>query len=93
MCLKYFVDAGAMAVRRVLKRDLKRIAKASGGKSSASRQVESWCPGTCHGWPVCVGILVLSSFGENILVMICAADGSACSLFTNWGSPANLGMC
>lgn len=31
MCLKYFVDAGAMAVRRVLKKDLKRIAKASGG--------------------------------------------------------------
>ncbi|XP_062980555.1 T-complex protein 1 subunit alpha [Elgaria multicarinata webbii] len=30
MCLKYFGDAGAMAVRRVLKRDLKRIAKASG---------------------------------------------------------------
>ncbi|XP_070589893.1 T-complex protein 1 subunit alpha [Erythrolamprus reginae] len=30
MCMKYFVDAGAMAVRRVLKRDLKRIAKASG---------------------------------------------------------------
>lgn len=31
MCLNYFVDAGAMAVRRVLKKDLKRIAKASGG--------------------------------------------------------------
>uniref|UniRef100_A0A8D2DJS5 T-complex protein 1 subunit alpha n=1 Tax=Sciurus vulgaris TaxID=55149 RepID=A0A8D2DJS5_SCIVU len=30
MCLKYFVEAGAMAVRRVLKRDLKHIAKASG---------------------------------------------------------------
>ncbi|KAB0349466.1 hypothetical protein FD754_014323 [Muntiacus muntjak] len=30
MCLKCFVEAGAMAVRRVLKRDLKRIAKASG---------------------------------------------------------------
>ncbi|XP_013907380.1 PREDICTED: T-complex protein 1 subunit alpha [Thamnophis sirtalis] len=30
MCLKYFGDAGAMAVRRVLKRDLKHIAKASG---------------------------------------------------------------
>ncbi|XP_072907761.1 T-complex protein 1 subunit alpha [Hemitrygon akajei] len=30
MCLKYFVDVGAMAVRRCLKRDLKRIAKASG---------------------------------------------------------------
>ncbi|KAI4802309.1 hypothetical protein KUCAC02_020157 [Chaenocephalus aceratus] len=26
MCLKYFVDVGAMAVRRVLKKDLKRIA-------------------------------------------------------------------
>lgn len=33
MCLKYFVDAGAMAVRRVVKKDLKRIAKASGGTS------------------------------------------------------------
>lgn len=31
MCLKYFLDVGAMAVRRVLKRDLKRIAKATGG--------------------------------------------------------------
>ncbi|CAB1340040.1 unnamed protein product [Coregonus sp. 'balchen'] len=30
MCLKYFVDVGAMAIRRVLKRDLKRIAKATG---------------------------------------------------------------
>uniref|UniRef100_A0A2K5MKW6 T-complex protein 1 subunit alpha n=1 Tax=Cercocebus atys TaxID=9531 RepID=A0A2K5MKW6_CERAT len=30
MCLKYFVEAGAMAVRRVLKRELKRLAKASG---------------------------------------------------------------
>ncbi|XP_007461836.1 PREDICTED: T-complex protein 1 subunit alpha-like, partial [Lipotes vexillifer] len=30
MCLKYFVETGAMAVRRVLKRDLKRVAKASG---------------------------------------------------------------
>jgi len=30
MCLKYFVDVGAMAVRRVIKRDLKRIAKATG---------------------------------------------------------------
>ncbi|MED6270476.1 Alpha subunit of chaperonin-containing T-complex [Characodon lateralis] len=30
MCLKYFVDSGAMAVRRVLKRDLKRIAKSTG---------------------------------------------------------------
>jgi len=31
LCLKYFVEAGAMAVRRVKKEDLKRIAKATGG--------------------------------------------------------------
>lgn len=30
LCLKYFVDAGAMAVRRCKKPDLKRIAKATG---------------------------------------------------------------
>ncbi|OXU19832.1 T-complex protein 1 subunit alpha [Nasonia vitripennis] len=30
LCLKYFVDAGAMAVRRCKKVDLKRIAKATG---------------------------------------------------------------
>lgn len=38
MCLKYFVDAGAMAVRRVLKKDLKRIAKATGGKPRPLRK-------------------------------------------------------
>jgi len=32
LCLKYFVEAGAMAVRRCKKVDLKRIAKATGGK-------------------------------------------------------------
>lgn len=36
MCLKYFVEAGAMAVRRVKKEDLKRIAKATGGIFSLS---------------------------------------------------------
>lgn len=33
LCLKYFVEVGAMAVRRCKKADLKRIAKASGGKA------------------------------------------------------------
>ena len=32
LCLKYFVEAGAMAVRRCKKQDLKRIAKATGGR-------------------------------------------------------------
>jgi len=31
LCLKYFVEAGAMAVRRVKKEDIRRIAKATGG--------------------------------------------------------------
>ena len=32
LCLKYFVEAGAMAVRRCKKADLRRIAKATGGR-------------------------------------------------------------
>lgn len=32
LCLKYFVEAGAMAVRRCKKNDLKRIAKATGAQ-------------------------------------------------------------
>ena len=32
LCLKQFVEAGAMAVRRCKKVDLKRIAKATGGR-------------------------------------------------------------
>jgi len=31
MCMKYFIEAGAMAVRRCKKEDLRRIAKATGG--------------------------------------------------------------
>jgi len=31
LCLKYFVESGAMAVRRCKKVDLRRIAKATGG--------------------------------------------------------------
>lgn len=31
LCMKYFVEGGAMAVRRVKKVDLKRIARATGG--------------------------------------------------------------
>ena len=36
LCLKYFVEAGAIAVRRVKPEDLKRIAKATGGSVSDS---------------------------------------------------------
>jgi T-complex protein 1 subunit alpha len=32
LCMKYFVEAGAIAVRRVTKEDMKRIAKATGGQ-------------------------------------------------------------
>jgi len=34
LCLKYFVESGTMAVRRCKKIDLRRIAKATGGKYS-----------------------------------------------------------
>ena len=33
LCLKYFVEAGAMAVRRCKKEDMKRIARATGGNN------------------------------------------------------------
>jgi len=36
LCLKYFVEAGAMAVRRCKKQDLKRIAKATGAQFVSS---------------------------------------------------------
>lgn len=35
LCMKYFVEGGAMAVRRVKKVDLKRIARATGGLLNA----------------------------------------------------------
>lgn len=36
LCLKYFVEAGAMAVRRCKKEDIKRIARATGGEGEWS---------------------------------------------------------
>ncbi|VEL18798.1 unnamed protein product, partial [Protopolystoma xenopodis] len=40
LCMKYFVEAGAMAVRRCKKVDLKRIAKATGGHLVAEEVVQ-----------------------------------------------------
>merc|ERR1712218_659626 len=39
LCLKYFVEAGAMAVRRCKRQDLKRIAKATGCIKSILSQI------------------------------------------------------
>jgi T-complex protein 1 subunit alpha len=39
LCLKQFVEAGAMAVRRCKKADLKRIAKATGGKTMSAMNI------------------------------------------------------
>lgn len=33
LCLKYFIEAGCMGVRRCKKEDLKRIARATGGQT------------------------------------------------------------
>ena len=38
LCLKYFVEAGAMAVRRVKTEDMKRIARATGGKNKKTKK-------------------------------------------------------
>jgi hypothetical protein len=42
LCLKYFVEAGAMAVRRCKKQDLKRIARATGGKRCFLVLISGW---------------------------------------------------
>lgn len=39
LCLKQFVEAGAMAVRRCKKADLKRIAKATGGTTNLLKKI------------------------------------------------------
>ena len=39
LCLKYFVEAGAMAVRRCKKEDLKRIARATGGDEFCGERI------------------------------------------------------
>lgn len=41
LCLKYFVEAGAMGVRRCKKADLKRIARATGGKLTQQKNTIS----------------------------------------------------
>merc|ERR1739848_362587 len=55
MNLKYFVDAGCIAVRRVLKKDMKRIAKSTGGTIVSSlanlegeEEYEVECLGYCN---------------------------------------------
>lgn len=49
LCLKYFVEANAMAVRRCKKEDMKRIARATGGKQSAIN-LFLYDPRCCHSY-------------------------------------------
>ena len=44
LCLKYFVEAGAMAVRRCKKADLKRIAKVRTNKKQALNGTNTFQP-------------------------------------------------
>lgn len=55
LCLKYFVEAGALAVRRVSKEDIRRLAKATGGQvvttmvdMEGDEAFESACLGHCE---------------------------------------------
>ena len=43
LCLKYFVESGAMAVRRCKKVDLRRIAKATGGCTDILNKTHCYC--------------------------------------------------
>ena len=53
LCLKYFVEAGAMAIRRCKKQDLKRIARATGGETCEVLQhMDTHTRGTHWGWVV-----------------------------------------
>merc|ERR1712232_605210 len=54
LCMKYFVEAGIICSRRVNKDDLKRLAKATGGKlivtmadMEGNESIDSECLGTC----------------------------------------------
>jgi T-complex protein 1 subunit alpha len=52
LCLKYFVEAGAIAVRRVKKEDMARIAKATGGRvvvTMADMEGDEVFDATCLG--------------------------------------------
>ncbi|KAL8452975.1 hypothetical protein Emag_002061 [Eimeria magna] len=69
MCLKYFVEAGALAIRRVSKKDIRRIAKATGDyetvhpmtvKPNMVRLSYFCCPGT-----VCLTLATLE--GDEVL--------------------------
>jgi len=55
LCLKYFVEAGAMAVRRVKKEDMNRIARSTGGEvvvtladMDGNEAFEAKCLGECE---------------------------------------------
>lgn len=70
---KYFVEKGAMGVRRVLKKDLKRIAKATGGKRTINFSITCLCikmiVPRCVSWRKKT---FLSSFGsEPEMLTIC----------------------
>lgn len=81
MCLKYFMDVGAMAIRRVLKRDLKRIAKASGGKGQVAA-----CP-MCPFFPLCSMCVGMLNVGGLFLSIIktnyCPVSATVCPSLTN----------
>ena len=62
LCLKYFVEAGAMAVRRCKKEDLKRIARATGGV----------CVCVCACMCVCVRVCVCVCVRVHVCVHVCA---------------------
>merc|ERR1711871_1938584 len=79
--MKYFIEAGAIAVRRVAKEDLRRLAKATGGSVVLSlatmeggEKFEESCLGSCEK-------VEEVRIGDNEMIVFSGTkSGRACSL-------------
>ena len=80
LCLKYFVEAGAIAARRCNKEDLKRLAKATGGKVVVTM---ADMEGNETFDPACLGIAETvkeERVGDGELLYVCGCKGGASTI-------------
>ncbi|GMH69982.1 hypothetical protein TrVE_jg2335 [Triparma verrucosa] len=80
LCLKYFVEAGAIAARRCNKEDLKRLAKATGGKlvvtmadMDGNETFDASCLGTAE-------TVKEERVGDGELLYVCGCVGGASTI-------------
>lgn len=80
LCLKYFVEAGAIAARRCNKEDLKRLAKATGGKLVVTM---ADMEGNETFDPACLGTAETvkeERVGDGELLYVCGCKGGASTI-------------